>query len=235
MTMKNIAIIVAGGRGTRVGNRIPKQFMEIKGKKIIEWTISAFDSCRKIDGIVVVIVNEFRDKMEEILLKADFTKKIIIVSGGETRQLSVYNGLKKAEDFNPEHVLIHDAARPLVSRELIERVIVSLENGAGGVVPAIPVRDTLVKAEDSTIKEYIPREGLYLIQTPQGFNFTEIFASHLNALSDGRKEFPDDSSIFRAYSSGKVVIVEGDPANIKITYPGDLRIAEILMNYLSDP
>ncbi len=229
MESRNIAIVVAGGKGERIGNEIPKQFLELKGKPIIFYSLKAFEDCEKVDGIIVVIHPEFKNFLREVIEKYKLKKITGVVKSGRTRQESVFNGLMSVK--KAKNVLIHDAARPLVSRNLILKIFKSLQHHLG-VIPVIPIRDTIVSLENETVSGYHDREKLRAVQTPQGFKFEIILKGHQKAAEEGKWSFTDDASMLLYYKLGKVKSVEGEIHNIKITYPEDLQLAEFLLKSL---
>lgn len=204
--MKTIAIIVAGGSGSRFGSSIPKQYIS----SILTKTIKQFLKA-KIDAVQVVI------RPEDIELYNQATRKIEllpVVFGGETRGASVKNGLQAIEKYNPELVLVHDANRSSISAELINQVIDNLEDNPGfGVVPSIEVPET-VKSIINNKVEVIDRDNLFLIQTPQGFYFKKL----LDAYNKTDNFFTDESSLME----GNIIYIPGERKNIKITYQEDL-------------
>lgn len=204
--MKTIAIIVAGGSGSRFGSSIPKQYIS----SILTKTIKQFLKA-KIDAVQVVI------RPEDIELYNQATRNIEllpVVFGGETRGASVKNGLQAIEKYNPELVLVHDANRSSISAELINQVIDNLEDNPGfGVVPSIEVPET-VKSIINNKVEVIDRDNLFLIQTPQGFYFKKL----LDAYNKTDNFFTDESSLME----GNIIYIPGERKNIKITYQEDL-------------
>ncbi len=227
MEEKNFAIIVAGGKGERLGGKIPKQFQYLRGKTVIEHTIDHFEKCELIDEIVVVINPIFIETMYDIRKNNRWKKVTKIVSGGETRQESVKNGLVSISE-NSGKVLIHDGVRPLISADLIRKLIEKLSSEKA-VIPIIFPRDSMVKIDNSTVEEFVKRDSFAQIQTPQGFNLKVIKKAHDLAWKEGRRDFTDDSSMITHYNLGRISVVEGDYYNIKITYPGDLELINCIM------
>lgn len=208
------AIIVAAGSGTRAGGGLPKQFRPLAGgASSLARSVGAFRAFPACTHIVVVAAAE-----HEGLARAQAGDGVTVVPGGATRQASVRAGLEALQGVGPSHVLIHDAARPLVSAELIARVAgaVDAEHGA---VPAVPVTDTLLKGT-GVVEGTVDRDGLARAQTPQGFPFAPLLAAHRAAV-DGAT---DDAGL--AAAAGLTVrLVEGDPMNIKLTEAGDFTVA----------
>ncbi len=210
--MKNIALIVAGGNGLRMGDSQPKQYLQINGVSILRRTIERFLSCPSIDAVKVVIAKEHEDLYRSAILGLDLLPFAI---GGDTRQESVFNGLKDLAKLNPQHVLIHDAARPFVTNEIIYNVINMLEIYKAVDVGVTP-KDT-IKLNNSEIST-LDRSKLYCTQTPQGFHFETILSLH-----EHHQGFNATDDITLALESGiKVGVASGDYKNIKITTPEDL-------------
>ncbi len=227
--VKIAAVIVAAGKGRRFRKNIKKQYYPIKGKQIIVWTINAFDRNNRIDEIIIVV--EKRDKeyfFKEILERFHFSKNIRLAEGGPMRQDSVYNGIKSiSEDI--DIVMVHDGVRPFVSDEIINKVIdESIKEGA--VITAVKQNDTAIYAKGGYIEEFIDREFVYRVQTPQAFRREMIIRGFEKAYEDGFYGTDESSLIVRM--GKKVKIVEGSLDNIKITSQEDLNIADkILKNF----
>ena len=216
--MKNSlwAVILAGGKGTRFGTL--KQMVKLKGKPVLEYSLGNFESHPEVQGIVLVVAGEIFSWAEKLRERHRKIKKI--VEGGRNRQESSRAGVLALEGEGI--VLIHDAARPNFSKDLIDRVAEGAKKW-GAAVPIIPVTDTIARVGEGFLKEFLPREGVFRVQTPQGFRISLIKEAHLR-IKEGN--FPDDSSLFIASGVGKVRAVEGEETNIKITYPSDLKVLE---------
>ena len=155
--MKNYAVILASGKGTRYGSEIPKQFVKISGKTIFEHAIEVFQKSEFIDYIVIVVTSEYRDYAEEILLKHNYDKVIKLLNGGEIRKESSYIGVNSIED-KEANVLIHDCARPLVTQKIIKECVESLkEHNAVNV--AIPVTDTVINVKNNLIESIFDKKS----------------------------------------------------------------------------
>ncbi|MDL1956391.1 MAG: 2-C-methyl-D-erythritol 4-phosphate cytidylyltransferase [Candidatus Desulfofervidus auxilii] len=218
-----IAIVVAAGEGKRMKEDVPKQFLLLGGRPILWYSLSAFEKNPVINETILVINPLWEKKGQEIA--KEFSKIKYIVPGGKFRQESVWAGLKMIK--NAEIVLVHDGVRPFISQKLIEAVI----KGAykyGAVVPALPVKETVKWVEGDIVKKTLPRDYIWLIQTPQGFKFDILKTAYLRF----RKEiFTDDASLVEKLGINVHVIL-GEQTNIKITIPQDLKWAEILLNFL---
>ena len=216
-----IALIVAAGHGVRAGEGPPKQYRRIAGIPVLRRTIQAFANHPSVDAIQVVITADHRS------LYDDTTSGLAIrppVEGGDTRQASVLRGLESLAADDPRHVLIHDAARPLIAASTISAVAGALMT-AEGALPVLPASDTLKRIAGERVEATVPREGIGLAQTPQGFDFQKILRAHRAARDTN---FTDDASI--AEHAGLVVrAVAGSRLNFKLTTPEDFQMAEALL------
>ncbi|SFB34769.1 2-C-methyl-D-erythritol 4-phosphate cytidylyltransferase [Clostridium frigidicarnis] len=223
--IKNSVVIVAGGKGTRMGEEISKQFLEIDQNPILYYTIKAFEDCNEIDEIIVVIgendINYFNNNIKDIY---KFKKLNKVVYGGKERQNSVYNGLKACE--NCEIVLIHDGARPFVSRNIIKKGIEFAKKYGASACGVMPKDTIKVKDKNGLSINTLKRSELVAVQTPQCFKYELIMKAH-DYIQDNDIQVTDDTMAVELL--GKTVyLYEGDYTNIKITTPEDL----ILANYL---
>jgi len=214
---KIAVLIVAAGAGERFGGTIPKQYLTLMGRPVLCWSIASFQNHPLISGCYVVIHPEhqetFRDATEGIVLPAP-------IIGGSNRQESVQKGLEVLRADKPDVVLIHDAARPLISEELIS-VLCREAMSSGAAVPGILVTDTIKRCVYNAMKTE-NREGLYTVQTPQAFRFDLIDGLHKKYRG---QSLPDDAALCEA-DNHPVTIVQGQRDNIKITHPEDIFLAE---------
>lgn len=226
--MRIAALIVAAGRGTRAGTDVPKQYVSIAGRSVLQRAIDAFSSHARVARVQVVIHADDGERYAAALA-SDGPALVAAglappVPGGESRQASVWAGLAALADYDPDVVLIHDAARPFVSHAVIDRVI----NAAmvhSGAIPALAVADTLKRGgPDGIILETVSRDGFWRAQTPQGFRYAEIVAAHEKAIAVRRDDFTDDAAIAE-WAGLAVAIVEGSSENIKITTAADVSDA----------
>lgn len=221
------AIILAGGKGKRMNSSISKQFIEIKGKPIIYYTIKKFNDNKKIDNIVVVLSQEEIEYFKENILKKYDLKVDKIVIGGTERQDSVYNGLKSLENTETDIVLIHDGARPFISDRIIEDGI-KYASIYGACAPGVMPKDTIKIKEKNNFSIDTPnRETLVAIQTPQVFKFREILECHKKVKMD-KVVVTDDTMVVERYGT-KVYLYDGEYTNIKVTTPEDLILGEKLI------
>lgn len=222
--MRTIAIILAGGKGKRMGTPTNKQFLLLDNKPLIAHTLQVFEECRQIDGIYLVANQKDLSAMqEEIIERYKFQKVLKIVIGGRLRQDSVRNGLE-AIDSPCDIVVIHDGARPFVSPSFIEKGI-SLMEMHDAIIPALPVKDTIkVVTKEGFVSKTLDRDSLWYVQTPQTFKYELI----LKAYRDGQAKrlYGYDDATFLEHMGKKVKVIEGSPYNIKITTPEDLVIAQ---------
>jgi 2-C-methyl-D-erythritol 4-phosphate cytidylyltransferase / 2-C-methyl-D-erythritol 2,4-cyclodiphosphate synthase len=214
------AIIVAAGRGTRAGGTEPKQWQPLRGRPVLAVTLAAFAGA--VDLVVVVIHPEDRARAEAVLSGVGLPG-VEMVEGGATRAGSALRGLEALAGRGVTRVLIHDAARPLVGRVLIRRMIAALD-GAVAAAPGVAVSDALWRVEAGLVTGTQDRTGLWRAQTPQAFRFDAILAAH-RAHAGGAA---DDVEVARA-AGLDVVLVEGDEDNLKLTWPGDLDRAARIM------
>ena len=228
--LKNYGIILASGAGSRYGADVPKQFVKIAGKTILEHTIEVFEKAEGIDDIIVVITPEYRTMAEEILLKNNYKKVTKLLNGGEIRKESSFIGISAIED-KEANILVHDCARPFLTQKIISDCIEALKK-YDAVDVAIPSADTIVKIDENNIIQHIPnRDSLRRGQTPQCFKLSTIKKAH--ELSQNDKNFTDDCGLIVKYDLAKVYVVEGDVENIKVTYPSDIFMADRLFQIRS--
>lgn len=216
------AIILAGGKGKRMGGRVSKQYIEVNGKPILYYTLKRFIECKSIDSITLVLPeDEIEYCKKEILEKYSLNVDNIVI-GGKERQDSVYNGLKSI--VNTSIVLIHDGARPFVSNRIIEEGI-EFAKIYGASAPGVMPKDTIkIKDEDGFSVETPSRERLISVQTPQVFKFNTILKCHEKIKKDNIV-VTDDTMVAELYGN-RVYLYDGDYTNIKITTPEDLILAE---------
>ena len=225
----NIALVLAAGSGTRMNNAQPKQFILVNNKPLFLYSVEAFQNNKDIDAIVIATSEEYIDLVKGYT--KDLSKVISVIKGGETRQQSVYNGLKEIEKniTNPKDlVLIHDSARPLVSQRIIDENIV-LGKEFGAVDTVIAASDTIINSKDKeTINEILNRSELYQTQTPQTFEFGLIKNAHERALLDNVPNVTDDCRLAMHFGI-KVHFAKGDKLNFKVTTPEDLEMFKALV------
>ena len=222
--MKNYAIILASGTGTRCDKDTPKQFLKIGDKTILEHTLDIFENNNHIDGIILVITAQYMQKAVE--LTKSYKKILKIKEGGQTRKDSSYIGVNSIED-DEANILIHDCARPLLSQKVLNNCIEALSY-YDAVVTAIPTSDTIIEIEKDCVKNIPDRNKLKRVQTPQCFRLSLIKKAHELSIND--RDFTDDCGLILKHDLAKIHIVDGDLNNIKITYPQDINYVRYLEN-----
>ena len=213
--MSIVAIIVAAGKGNRAGGKVPKQWRTIAGKLVVDWSIDAFKNHDLIDFVIVVL------PPNKTLNRND----VITCTGGNSRSLSVYNGLIAAKNLTPEKVLIHDVARPAVSEDIITDIILTVDEETGAA-PGLPISDAIWKVSDGEVEKTLDRNFIFRAQTPQGFPYSKILKAH--------EDQPDQSAfddVELAKKIGlKIILKTGHRDNMKITTPEDfLKMSKILV------
>jgi len=222
LTQKTVAIIVAGGTGSRMNSDIPKQFLSLCGEEIISHTVKTFSKCEFVDSIIIVCHKDYIDHCTELFKDL---KNVQVIEGGSTRQESVYKGLCSCQ--KSKYVLIHDAVRCLVTKEEITNLYNTL-TANGSCTLAVKVKDTIkMSDENSVVVKTVPRENLWQIQTPQGFLTEEIYNAHRYAIET---QFlgTDDCSVMEN-ANKPIILVEASYENIKITTPSDIEIAKVFL------
>ena len=220
------AVIVAAGSATRMGG-IDKVMAQLGGEPMIRRTVRAFQDCDAVSEIVVVTREDLILPITSLC--ADMPKVIAVVAGGKSRQESVHLGLN-ALSGKVRLAAIHDGARPLVTWQVIDRVI-RAANTYGAAAPAIPVKDTIKVVQGGVVKQTPDRATLFAVQTPQVFDF-DLLRGALKKAQTEKAQVTDDCSAVERMGMA-VKIVEGDERNIKVTTPLDLKIAELLLEELS--
>lgn len=226
--MKVVAVLLAGGSGSRMGSERPKQFLEVKGRTILEWSVRAFAQHSQVDEICIVSRADCIDDVKNIVTKGSYDKVKHVLPGGKERYdsslaaIHTYNAQK--EDVC---LLLHDAVRPLVSERIISDCIEALKQYEA-VDVAIPTTDTIIQVnEEGVICQTPPRPTLRNVQTPQGFRLETIRRAYELALQDPGFQTTDDCGVvFRYLPDVPIKVVEGETTNIKITYPQDLLLME---------
>ena len=216
-------IIVAGGKGLRMGSDIPKQFLPIGGKPVLMRTLERFREYSPTLQIILVLPKAQQDYWHQLCKDYDFKVEYILADGGETRFHSVQNGLAKIPDDAEGVVGVHDGVRPFPSIDVIRNCYETART-AKAVIPVIPVVETVRHLQGNT-SETVPRSDYRLVQTPQTFDIQLLKPANKQPYNDG---FTDDASVVEAFGFD-ITLVEGNRENIKITTPFDLKIAETLI------
>jgi 2-C-methyl-D-erythritol 4-phosphate cytidylyltransferase len=218
-----IALIMAAGTGERFGTR--KQASSVNGRPMLAWSAGVLAGSARVSGLVLVAPPGEEEALRGALAGESARKLVAVVSGGATRQDSVYNGLERVP-AGASHVLIHDAARPCLSARLRDRVIDALQVH-DAVVPAVSVTDTLIRDVEAGVDAILDRAHIAGVQTPQGFRIDLIRRAHRAARDRGFRS-SDDGSLVLALGE-KVATVAGERTNLKVTFRDDLMIAEAIL------
>jgi 2-C-methyl-D-erythritol 4-phosphate cytidylyltransferase len=233
MAKRMVAVVLGGGVGTRFGAALPKQLLTLDGRTLVEHCVSAFAAAPGIDEILLVMPPAYHE--ESTRLVGDQVSAII--EGGATRSDSVRAALahiSARHDPAAAGVLIHDAARPLVTQRIIADCLRALKDH-DAVGTAVPASDTILTVKDGVIAHVPPRETLYRAQTPQCFHLETIVKAHALAAADPAFQPTDDCGVVLRYLPGTPVhVIPGSERNLKVTYPSDLAIAEALLRAPGD-
>jgi len=224
--MKLIAIIPAGGKGLRVGITAkngfatPKQYLKINGKEIIVYTLQTFQKNKLIDRIIIAAEPEYFNFLIKLVKKYKLSKVKLIVEGGKTRQDSVYNAVSSSVADDNDLLVVHDAARALLTDEVLTNAI-TVAKKKGNALVCFKAKDTLIRGRQ-TVEEYVNRDEVYYVQTPQIFKYKEL----LNALSQAQREnfIGTDESMLIKRTGKKVHIAQGSVFNFKITTKEDVEM-----------
>lgn len=216
-------IIVAGGKGLRMGSDVPKQFLPVKGMPVLMRTISRFHECNPSMQIILVLPHHQQQYWHDLCSQYAFGIAHTVVDGGDTRFASSRNGLDAIPDDATGTVGIHDGVRPFVAAEVISRCY-DAARAHGAAIPVMPVTDTLRRIDSATTGHNVLRTDYRIVQTPQVFDIALLKRAFTQPF---REEFTDDASVVEAMGCS-VEMVEGNRENIKITTPFDLKIAETL-------
>jgi 2-C-methyl-D-erythritol 4-phosphate cytidylyltransferase / 2-C-methyl-D-erythritol 2,4-cyclodiphosphate synthase len=215
------ALVLAAGRGTRFGGTLPKQYLPLGGSSVLRHAVEAFAANTRVDGVMLAIRPEDRGVYDAAMAGLDLLPP---VPGGAERQDSVRLGLEALAAHSPDRVLIHDGARPFPGAAMIDRVIDALDR-APAAIPGLPLGDTIKRVEGETVTGTVDRNGLWRVQTPQGFHYDAILAAHRAAAG---RALTDDAAVAEAAGIAPL-IVAGSEDNLKVTTAGDLAAAERLL------
>ena len=221
--MTTVAIIVAAGAGVRMGAAVPKALMPLAGRPMLAWSLDALRASPRVGTVVVVAPPGLEGEVAAVA-----GGDVVVVPGGASRSASVREGLR-ATPADAAVVLVHDAARPLVSAELVEAVLDGVE-GADGAIAAAPAADTLKRAgEGLLIEDTVPRQGLWAAQTPQAFRALALRDAVEEAAAAGTLDTATDCASMVEARGGRVRLVESRTPNLKVTTPADAALAEALL------
>ncbi|MBE5896032.1 MAG: 2-C-methyl-D-erythritol 4-phosphate cytidylyltransferase [Lachnospiraceae bacterium] len=232
--MKNVAIVLSAGRGTRMNSDVPKQYMELEGKPVLYYSLKAMEDSFIDEIILVAGADDISYCKEEIVAKYNLSKVKAVVAGGKERYHSVWNGLRCVADA--DYVFIHDGARPVVKEDVLLRALDGAKECDACVV-GVPVKDTIkIVDEEGLVTETPPRNRMFQVQTPQVFKYPLIRSAYERlqkeetALLEKGVAITDDAMVVELLTDTKVKIVMGSYENIKITTPEDLVLARRLIN-----
>ncbi len=234
----NIAVVFAGGVGSRLGASIPKQFLEINGKAIIIYTLELFQFHLDIDKIYIATLEEYIPYMEALVDEYKLTKVAKIVKSGDSAQDSIYNGLKAAREENPGDsiVLIHDGVRPFVTYETITNNIEGVKKN-GNAITTTACYETILISEDGgqSVNSVPYRKNTYAAQAPQSFYLDDVIACHdeVRASENGYTDLVDNCTLLK-YLGKEVHMIEGNRGNIKVTTPEDVYIYRGLLQFVEN-
>ena len=223
--MKIVAVIPAGGNGTRSGFNIPKQYLKIKGKELIAYTLEVFQKNRLVDEIIISADPFYFKILDKIKKKYSFSKLSGFVKAGKERQDSVYNGLNSLSASSGDLILVHDAARPLLSAKILSNAIkTAIEKG--NALVCLKAKDTLIRGND-LVEKYLDRDEVCYVQTPQIFEYSLLKKAMDKAFKD-KFRGTDESMLVRRLNE-KIYIVEGSVFNFKVTSQEDIKLLSKLI------
>ncbi len=241
--MTAAGIVLAGGRGSRMQSDVPKQYMELLGKPLLYYSLKAFEESDVEQVVLVTAEGDEAYCRKELVERFGFTKVVKIVAGGAERYASVWNGLKclkinpeneqnadiRPRENEPDYVLIHDGARPLVTPELINRLIAETEHYSA-CVAGMPVKDTIQMTDERGAITLTPkRDSLWIAQTPQSFEFSLAYDAYEQLMREQEINVTDDAMVVGLYYDIPIQMVRGSYTNIKVTTPEDLVLAEAFL------
>jgi len=225
--LKTIALITAAGKGQRMESETPKQYLPLSGRPVLAQTVQVFEDCPLVDAIYVIVPADQMDLVrKKVVEKYHFRKVLKVVRGGKMRQQSVWNGLRAIRS-DCAIVVVHDGVRPLIRTELIEQSIEEAQRNGAALV-AVPAKDTVKRAVKGKRIQTLPREEIWLAQTPQTFQFPLLQKAFQKAILEGLAG--TDEAFLVEKMGHAVTIIRGDYSNIKITTPEDLLLAEALFH-----
>ena len=227
--MAAAGIVLAGGKGTRMQSDIPKQYMELLGRPLLYYALKAFEESHVESVVLVTAEGEEEYCRKELVERYGFTKVVAVTAGGAERYASVWKGLQSLKEQEPEFVLIHDGARPLVTAELINRLMTETEQ-YGACVAGMPVKDTIQMTDErGTITLTPKRESLWTAQTPQCFEFSIVYDAYEQLMQEPEISVTDDAMVVGLYHEIPIQMVRGSYTNLKVTTPEDLVLAEAFL------
>lgn len=220
---KAVVVVPAGGTGTRMGARLPKQYLELAGAPLLVHTLRALARAASVAGLVVAVPAARVEATRRLLRRYRLSRPCEVVAGGADRQESVWLGLQ-AVPAGVRWIVVHDAVRPFIGRDLVERLLAAARRW-GAATCGLEVRETVKRVKGAMVESTVDRDGLWLVQTPQAFSRDLLWEGHEQARRDGFTGTDDAVLVERV--GGRVAMVPGLPQNIKITTPEDLRVARL--------
>jgi len=227
--MRIIAIIPSGGSGSRVSSAIPKQYIQFHGKELLAYTLDVFNKSNLINEIVVSAQEEFFQLLESIKLSYNYDKLLPPVKGGNSRQESVYNAIRSLQCEDNDIIVVHDAARPLLSIDILEKSITETMKYDAAVV-CIKAKDTLMRSNNNFSGDYIDRDNVFYVQTPQSFKFRILSEAIISAFNNNF--IGTDESMLVRKLGFNIKIVQGSSLNFKITDDSDIQLFNNLVKNL---
>jgi 2-C-methyl-D-erythritol 4-phosphate cytidylyltransferase len=224
--MKTFVVIPAGGKGLRSGFSAPKQYLKFSGKELIVYTLEVFQKNKSIDEIIIAAEKAYFPLLKNIIKKYKLTKIKNIVDGGKERQDSVYNALSSINAAKDDLIIVHDAARPLLTSKILNDAI-SVAEKKGNALVCVKVKDTLINAKE-TVDSYLDRRDVYYVQTPQIFKYKELIKAFRKAYEENY--YGTDESILVKRLGKKIHVVEGSVLNFKVTTKSDVLIFRQLIH-----
>lgn len=224
----NVAVILAGGKGLRLGNKIPKQMLMLGNKPVISWSVDTFHKASLIDKIIIVSERNLLHDIKRLFPFSDYPKILFFIEGGEERSDSSYNAIISSKFCDDDIFLFHDAARPFVTEDIIIDIINNVKS-SGACGTYIQSTDTVALIQDSQVKSIPDRKTVFAAQTPQGFSYGLIKKAHELQRENTNVKVTDDISLVLTMGH-PVSSIKGSLKNIKITTEFDLRFAEFLIN-----
>ena len=227
----NYALILAGGTGSRLGTAVPKQYLKVGGKPVLTYSLTVFDRCDEIDGIVVIAADKWMDTVQSMARRAGIRKLLGVAPAGATRMESVRSGMVWLDRLRPEEedvVLIHDGARPLVTEMLIRNALRFLE-GADGSLPVIPIKESVYISQDTEAAGgYLERDGLYIGQSPEAYRLKQYQNACMQASSAELARYHGSSELALAFGM-RIRTFQGDERNLKLDTEWTLQLLQFLI------
>ncbi|MDR3627176.1 MAG: 2-C-methyl-D-erythritol 4-phosphate cytidylyltransferase [Ignavibacteriaceae bacterium] len=224
--MKTFVVIPAGGKGLRSGFSAPKQYLKFSGKELIVYTLEVFQKNKSVDEIIIAAQKAYFPLLKRIIKKYNLTKVKSVVDGGKERQDSVYNALSAINAAKDDLIIVHDAARPLLTSNTLNNAI-SVAEKKGNALVCVKAKDTLINAKE-TVDSYLERKEVYYVQTPQIFKYKDLMKAFRKAYEENY--YGTDESMLVKRLGKKIHIAEGSVLNFKVTTKSDVQIFRRLIH-----